>query len=82
MANITWAKLRDGNWGLRSDAALERGFVVTVTRKNGVTSPAIVGNRVATDGATWWLYAIGSKCDVEPSRMQGWGISRYPAEDY
>ena len=84
MANVTWTKLRDGSWGLRSDAALESGATVTVTKKNGTSSPATVGNRIASDGATWWLYTVAAapkaaKSDESSSRGRGCSHCRQTA---
>ncbi len=61
MAKITWAKLRDGSWGLRSSTPLSEGAVVTVTKRSGETSQATVGGEVwsAPDKGVY-LYRLAS----------------------
>lgn len=43
---VTWARLRDGSWGLRSEAVLVEGDIVWVVSKDGRRSKAIVGEHV------------------------------------
>ena len=43
---VTWTKLKNGEWGLRSTGALIEGEVVVVSRANGSRSNAMVGRRV------------------------------------
>ena len=46
---ITWAKLRDGSWGIAGRGLVE-GAEVTVTRRNGSTSTEVVGQIIETRG--------------------------------
>ena len=58
--NITWTKLRSGEWGLRSTEALNEGEVVWVSRANGSRSKAEVGRRVWAGNGVW-LYTKGQE---------------------
>lgn len=64
MSTITWNKLRDGSWGLRSEAALTEGESVLVSRKDGSRSKATVGRRVWSGNGVW-LYGVGTAPKVE-----------------
>lgn len=57
---ITWSRLRDGNWGLRSTEALTEGEVVLVSRANGSRSKAAVGRKVWAGNGVF-LYAKGQE---------------------
>jgi hypothetical protein len=54
MASITYAKLKDGSWGIRADGtALTVGQIVTVTKKSGETKSETVARVLWTgDGIT------------------------------
>ena len=43
---VTWARLRDGSWGLRSEAVLVEGDIVWVATKDGRRSKVTVGAHV------------------------------------
>ncbi len=43
---VTWARLRDGSWGLRSEAVLVPGDIVWVATKAGRKSKVTVGQQV------------------------------------
>ena len=40
---VTFAKLRNGDWGLRADTPIEEGQSVTVALKDGGSKKAVVG---------------------------------------
>lgn len=79
--NTTWTKLRNGEWGLRSEEALTVGTQVWVTRKNGTRSLEWVGPKVWA-GQGVWLHAKGEPVlhaeeeeaseDSSSSDMVGW----------
>lgn len=57
----SWAKLRDGTWGLRADhegTAAWTGAEVQVVKRDGTKVLAQVGERVAC-GAGWSVYRLG-----------------------
>lgn len=56
-ASITWAKLKDGSWGIRSTSALRVGSSVVVARKDGTKSNVTVGKEVWS-GSGVWLYSL------------------------
>ena len=43
---VTWTRLRDGSWGLRSEAVLVPGDIVWVASKDGRKSKVTVGQQV------------------------------------
>lgn len=47
--SVTWIKLRDGSWGLRSDAVLVEGDMVWAVSKDGRRSKVTVGPHVWGD---------------------------------
>lgn len=54
---ITYIKLKNGDWGLRSDSALASGVAVSVVKKSKERKLEIVGDLV-WKGLDIWLYAI------------------------
>jgi hypothetical protein len=74
---ITWTKLKNGDWGLRSTSQLLAGSSVNVTKKDGTTKSAVVGREI-WNGNGVWLYS------VEASRTEGRsrGYSRQDEEMY
>ena len=57
---ITYSKLRDGSWGVRSDSELRPDTIVTVTKKSGGQKQERIGRVLWTDRRTW-LAAIVSE---------------------
>lgn len=74
MANVTYTKLRSGNWGIRSTSALTVGGSVRVTKKSGETKDETVGPLVWSGNGVW-LYAIASE---RPSRPATRSYGRRP----
>ena len=56
---VTYAKLRNGDWGLRSTSTLKEGQTVTVTTKAGQSRTETVG-KIVWSGNGVWLAAKGS----------------------
>ena len=59
MASITYAKLRDGTWGIRAEGTVRAGETVTVRKKDGPTKTETVG-KVLWEGEGVTLASIGS----------------------
>lgn len=61
----TWTKLKDDSYGVRSTERHEAGAVVTVTKKNGTTGTATIGDEVWTgqdrEGVTVWIYRVAGR---------------------
>lgn len=55
----TWAKLRDGSWGVRLTDAARSGEQVTVRKKSGETSVVTLGKQIWTDKSVW-LFTVGT----------------------
>jgi hypothetical protein len=53
---VTFTRLNNGHWGLRSDAPLSEGSTVAVTKRDGSMSDATVG-RLLWQGDGVHLYA-------------------------
>ena len=53
---VSFSRLRDGSWGLCSDAPLSEGDAVTVKKRDGSTSTAQVG-RLVWQGHGAHIYA-------------------------
>lgn len=74
---ITWSRLRDGSWGLRSTEALVEGAVVLVSRANGSRSKAAVGRKVWAGNGVF-LYAKGQeapKAEVIEPLVLDWSVA-------
>jgi hypothetical protein len=63
---ISYAKLRSGEWGVRSDQLIREGETVTVTTKAGQAKPETIKKIVWTDGKVW-LAAVETQ-DTPPAR--------------
>lgn|ERR1700704_5680630 len=57
---ITYTKLKNGNWGVRSTEALRDGQAVTVTKKNNEAKLETV-DKVVWSGNGIWIAAISSQ---------------------
>jgi hypothetical protein len=57
---VTFAKLMTGAWGIKSDAKLTRGDVVTVCRRDGSSKQMVVGAEVG-DGTHYSAHEVGSE---------------------
>lgn len=66
---ISYAKLKSGEWGVRSDQAIKEGETVTVTTKAGQAKSETVKKIVWTDGKVW-LAAIERK-DAQNQARRG-----------
>lgn len=55
----TYTKLRDGSWGIRATEPVDKGQVVSVTKKSGETSTETI-RAIVWSGNGVWL------CSVEP----------------
>jgi hypothetical protein len=74
----TFAKLKDGSWGVRSEVELTSGSSVTVKKRDGSRSTATVGRLVwAGDGA--WLYALSGRAGHSGARQQCAECGRHSA---
>lgn len=52
--NPTWARLRDGSWGVRGTGAAPRpGAQVTATSRDGRSKTVTIGRVLASDGQSW-----------------------------
>lgn len=78
---ISYAKLRSGEWGIRSDQPIKEGETVTVTIKTGKrageTKSETVKKIVWTDGKVW-LAAVEKK---DAPLAQGRGNKPYECEE-
>lgn len=54
---ITYTKLRNGNWGIKSDRAVVAGEVVTVTKKDQTTKTETI-EAVVFAGNGAWICAV------------------------
>jgi hypothetical protein len=54
----TWAKLRDGSWGVRVPHSARPGQEVVVRKKSGQTAKVTLGTKVWTDNRTVWLFTV------------------------
>jgi hypothetical protein len=57
---VTFAKLRSGAWGIKSDTKLTRGDVVVVSKRDGSTKQMVVGAEVG-DGTHYSALEVGSE---------------------
>jgi hypothetical protein len=57
--DATWAKLRDGSWGVRLTSVGSPGDQVTVRKKSGQTSKVTLGRLIWTDRSVW-LFTVGT----------------------
>jgi hypothetical protein len=73
---ITYCKLRDGSWGIRSSHPVTAGQVVSVTKKGGETRQEKVG-RVICSGAEYCIATVSARSSAR-SRSSG---SRYECEE-
>ena len=69
--SITWTKLKDGNFGIRSTVELHAGATVAVTKKSGEVSDATVGRVLwsgpdKSTGATIWLATVAPRRGGSP----------------
>lgn len=74
--NATYAKLRSGDWGIRSTAALRAGDSIAVTKRDGSTKTETVAKIVFTGGGVT-LAAIASGAPASsPSRFAHTGAGK------
>jgi membrane protein implicated in regulation of membrane protease activity len=55
---ISFSKLLDGSWGLRSDEELTPDQIVSVEKRDGSTTQARVGARIRTKGKYWYYKSM------------------------
>lgn len=60
MSKITYTKLRDGSWGIRSTEELNPRSIVYVTKKSGEEKAETVGTLVWSGNGVW-LYTVGGR---------------------
>lgn len=72
---ITFTKLRDETWGLRSTTNLPFGQTVVVEKKDGTTSTAVVGEKVWAGNGVVLYRAGGAK---SASKHRAWRPCGYP----
>lgn len=80
MASATFAKLRDGSWGVSMDAGAQEGDRITVVRKDGSTVPGTVGRilgRPNTEGRVLATFVAADRGRTGPAR-RGWRPCGYP----
>lgn len=77
MNGVSYARLRDGTWGLRASepGALAPGETVLVRRRDGASKYEVVG-RVLCEGPSFALATIRRPSRRPESRRQGWGCRR------
>lgn len=78
---ITYTRLRDQSWGLRSTIALQAGQSVTVARRDGTSKTETVGGPVWA-GQGVFLYTITAQTSsprrTAPRRQAHWEPCGYP----
>lgn len=64
---ITYAKLKNGNWGVRSTEAIREGQTITVRKKSGDTKSETV-DRIVWSGDGVWLAAVRASKVADDAR--------------
>lgn len=80
--SVTFKRLPNGEWGLRSDRAISPGQIVKVQMKNGAVEQAVVGALVSAPKQEYWLYTkdtggippepVGITANAAPSLLADW----------
>jgi len=74
-SGATWAKLKDGSWGVRVTSQSGAGQSIQVTKKSGEKSTVMLVQLIWTDNATVWLYSVGAAKTSLGSATKTWGSS-------
>lgn len=77
---ITYTKLRDGSWGVRSTEALQVGQVVQVNKASGEVKQETIRGLVWTGNGVW-LCSIEPRvvqAPARPARPSNWRPCGYP----
>ena len=78
---LSWSKLKDGSWGVRSSTALTEGGAVTVCRKDGSRSTATVGRKVWSGNGVW-LYATAPTAPKGAAPVvRDWSVAEQEDDD-
>jgi hypothetical protein len=73
---VTYSKLKDGTWGLRSTESLKEGSTVVVAKRDGSSKNEHVGREVGK-GQGWALYTI-SAAATSNAKSRNWRPCGYP----
>ena len=74
-SSATWAKLKDGSWGVRVTSQSGAGQSIQVTKKSGEKSTVMLVQLIWTDNATVCLYSVGAAKTGLGSATKTWGSS-------